>query len=152
MYSTRGYRVVYEEENWVGDWLQIEEKPKNPVSNKAITGLYFYPPEVLEKLDTLYPSNRGEIEITDLNNLFVKEGKVEVFQLGRGFAWFDAGTPSAMVKASMYMQTLSELQNTKIACLEEISYKNGWVSAGELSQIISIMPDSLYKDYLSNLD
>ena len=148
--TPKDFGIITKSEN--GDWQQIEEKPKSPKSNQAITGLYFYPPEVLGKLDMLCPSDRGEIEITDLNNLFIKEDKVEVFQLGRGFAWFDAGTPGAMVKASVYMQTLAELQNTKVACLEEISFQNKWISISKLSNIIKSLPNSEYQNYLRTIN
>ena len=115
-----------------GKALSIEEKPKNPKSNYAVTGLYFYDNKVIEYAKNLKPSARGELEITDLNKVYLEKGKLHTELLGRGFAWLDTGTHNSLLKAGQYIQTIEENQGIKIACLEEIAYRMGFLSKDEI--------------------
>ena len=115
-----------------GKVLSIEEKPQNPKSDFAVTGLYFYDNNVAEYARSLKPSKRGELEITDLNNIYLQKGKLNVELLGRGFAWLDTGTHQSLLQASQYVQTIEENQGIKIACLEEIAYRLGFLSGEEI--------------------
>lgn len=112
--------------------VSVEEKPKIPKSNYAITGLYFYPPGVNEKAKTIKPSARGELEITSLNEIYLQEGLLDVQLLGRGFAWLDTGTIDSLVEAANFVKMIEERQGIKISAPEEIAYKNGWISKEEL--------------------
>ena len=131
--------------------ISIEEKPKQPKSNFAVTGLYFYDNSVVEKAKNLKPSARGELEITDLNRIYLEENKLNVVKLGRGFSWLDTGTHSSLLRASMYVQTIEENQGIKIACLEEIAYRMGFVDKDTLNQSISGYKNNEYYDYVRRL-
>ena len=131
--------------------ISIEEKPKQPKSNFAVTGLYFYDNSVVEKAKNLKPSARGELEITDLNRIYLEENKLNVVKLGRGFSWLDTGTHSSLLRASMYVQTIEENQGIKIACLEEIAYRMGFVDKDALNQSISGYKNNEYYDYVRRL-
>ena len=124
------FGVVAFDEN--GKATSIEEKPKNPKSNYAVTGLYFYPRGVDKKAKEVKPSARGELEITTLNEMYLKEGKLDVQLLGRGFAWLDTGTHDSMLQASLFVQTMELNKGVKISCLEEIAYNQGFISKEEL--------------------
>jgi glucose-1-phosphate thymidylyltransferase len=131
--------------------LSIEEKPKNPKSQWAVTGLYFYDSSVVEKTKRLRPSARGELEITDLNRLYLNEGQLQVELLGRGVAWLDSGTHDSLIEASMFVQTIEKRQGLKIACLEEIALAKGFVTKEQLAIVVDGMPKSSYTEYVRNL-
>ncbi len=132
-----------------GKVLSIEEKPKEPKSNYAVVGLYFYPPDVVEKARGLKPSKRGELEITDLNNLYLKEGRLEVVTLKRGNAWLDAGTPQSLLDAANFIEMIERRQDLKIACIEEIAYKRGFIDRTQMMNLINAIKDGVdYKNYL----
>jgi glucose-1-phosphate thymidylyltransferase len=131
--------------------LKIEEKPKNPKSNYAVTGLYFYDSSASEKAKKLKPSSRGELEITDLNNLYLKEKKLKVETLGRGYAWLDTGTHTHLLEASHFISTLEKRQGFKICCPEEIAYRKGWISEVELERLANNIKQNSYGKYLLNL-
>ena len=137
--------VEFDEKNKV---LSIEEKPKIPKSNWAVTGLYFYDNSVIEIAKDITPSERGELEITDVNLAYLKEKRLFVEDFGRGFAWLDTGTPSSMVEASQFIQTIELRQGFKIACLEEIAFRNQWISSEELISLSKLYPKGDYSDYL----
>ncbi|HIU65730.1 MAG TPA: glucose-1-phosphate thymidylyltransferase RfbA [Candidatus Enterousia avicola] len=128
--------------------ISIEEKPKNPKSNFASVGLYFYPYDVVEKAKTLRPSARGEYEITDLNNMYLAEHRMSVVPMLRGNAWLDAGTPKSLMDSSNFVQIIEERQGLKIACIEEIAYRRNFINKKQLTQIIDSLKDSDYKKYL----
>ncbi len=129
----------------------IQEKPKNPRSNYAVTGLYFYDNNVVKYAKNLKPSARGELEITDLNNVYLKKGKLNVEHLGRGFAWLDTGTHDALLRASNYVETIEKNQGIKIACLEEISYRQGFINKQQLKKLANDYKDNDFKKYLLSL-
>ena len=129
----------------------IEEKPKNPKSNYAVTGLYFYDNTVVEKAKNLKPSKRGELEITDLNKLYLQEQNLNVELLGRGFAWLDTGTHHSLLQASQYVQTIEENQGIKIACLEEVSYRMGFLSIDFLRDRAVNYPNNDYFNYVKRI-
>ncbi len=131
--------------------IGIEEKPKIPKSNYAITGLYFYDNKVVEYAKTLTPSHRNELEITDLNKIYLSENKLKVELLGRGFAWLDTGTHENLLNASQFIETVEKRQGLKIGCLEEISFNNGWISKDRLAVQIERLGNSSYKDYLKSI-
>lgn len=131
--------------------LSIEEKPENPKSNYAVTGLYFYDNTVVEKARNLKPSNRGELEITDINKLYLDEGKLEVKVMGRGYAWLDTGTHDSMMDASSFIATIQKRQNLKVACLEEIAYRMGYISKEKLVELAQPMKKNDYGQYLLRL-
>jgi glucose-1-phosphate thymidylyltransferase len=133
-----------------GRVLSIEEKPARPRSNQAVVGLYFYPNRVIEIARALRPSARGELEITDVNRQFLAEGSLVMQPLGRGFAWLDAGTYDSLAEASAFVQVIEKRQGLKVACLEEIGYMNGWVSADRLREIAAAMGNA-YGEYLLHL-
>ena len=128
--------------------VSIEEKPKNPKSNFASVGLYFYPGDVVEKAKSLKPSARGEYEITDLNNMYLAEHRMSVVPMQRGNAWLDAGTPKSLMDSSNFVQIMEERQGLKIACIEEIAYRRGFINKKQLNHIIDGLKDSDYKKYL----
>ena len=131
--------------------ISIEEKPQNPKSNYAVTGLYFYDNKVIEYAKNLKPSARGELEITDLNNIYLKNNNLNVELLGRGFAWLDTGTHSSLLQASQYVHTIEENQGIKIACLEEVAYRMGFVSKEQLIKYISKYKNNEYFNYVKNI-
>lgn len=128
--------------------ISIEEKPAEPKSSYAAVGLYFYPCDVVEYAKTLDPSARGEYEITDLNNMYLKEGRMNVAPMARGNAWLDAGTPDSLMDSSQYVQIIEKRQGLKIACIEEIAYTQGFIDKAQLVAIIEDMRDCDYKNYL----
>ena len=134
-----------------GKTLSIEEKPPNPKSDFAVTGLYFYDNQVIEFAKSLKPSSRGELEITDLNNIYIKESNLDVEILGRGFTWLDTGTFDSLLEASQLVQTIQKSQGLKIACLEEIAYKKNWIDFEQLSLQANKLKNSPYGSYLKNI-
>jgi glucose-1-phosphate thymidylyltransferase len=134
-----------------GRVVSIVEKPVKPVSRWAVTGLYFYDNQVVEIARSLKPSSRGEIEITDVNNIYLARGAINVEILGRGHTWFDAGTPQSLLEASEFVHTIESRQGLKIACLEEIARDHGFVAPEELLKTIERAPKSDYRDYLMEL-
>lgn len=134
-----------------GKVISLEEKPQNPKSNYAIPGLYFYDNTVVEKAKNLKPSSRGELEITDLNKVYMNEGKLKVNLLGRGMAWLDTGTHDSMLDASNFVAAVQNRQGTYIACLEEIAYRNGWISSEELRKLAEPLTKTNYGKYLIEL-
>ncbi len=131
--------------------ISIEEKPTRPDSNFAVTGLYFYDNQVVELAKQVAPSSRGELEISSVNQAYLEQGKLTVELLGRGFAWLDTGTPESLLEASLFVETIEKRQGYKIACLEEIAYRNGWLSAEEIVRIGSELESSGYGKYLFSL-
>ncbi|MBL1069569.1 glucose-1-phosphate thymidylyltransferase RfbA [Ligilactobacillus salivarius] len=131
--------------------LSIEEKPENPKSNYAVTGLYFYDNTVVEKAKNLKPSDRGELEITDINKLYLDEGKLDVKVMGRGYAWLDTGTHDSMMDASSFIAAIQKRQNLKVACLEEIAYRMGYISKEKLVELAQPMKKNDYGQYLLRL-
>ena len=131
-----------------GKVLSIEEKPKNPKSNKAVVGLYFYPNEVIEIAKSIKPSDRGELEITSVNQAFLKSGKLQVKLLERGFAWLDTGTPESLIEAGQFIHTVEKRQGIKVACLEQIAFENGWINHEQLLKSVHDMYQTEYRQYL----
>jgi len=140
------YGVV--EFNAEGLATSIEEKPRNPKSQFAVPGLYFYGPEVCEVAATLKPSGRGELEITDLNRVFLQQGELTVELLGRGFAWLDAGTHRSLMEASSFIQAIEERQGLKVGCLQEIAWRNGWITRDQFRAEAEAAGKSSYGAYL----
>ena len=134
-----------------GNCLSIEEKPAEPKSNYAIPGLYFYPNKVVEIAKNIRPSARGELEITSVNQAFLKAGDLKVQTLGRGFAWLDTGTHDSLSEASTFVEVIEKRQGLKVACLEEIAYVNGWISADRVKELAQPMIKNQYGQYLLNL-
>jgi glucose-1-phosphate thymidylyltransferase len=128
--------------------VSIEEKPSQPKSYYASVGLYFFPPDVVEKAKTLAPSPRGELEITDLNNLYLQEDRIKVIPMKRGHAWLDAGTPDSLMEASTFIQIIEKRQGLKIACIEEIALRRGFIQSEQMLTLIAGLKDSAYKRYL----
>ena len=131
--------------------ISIEEKPKNPKSNYASVGLYFYPADVVEKARNLKPSARGELEITDLNNIYLTEGRMSVVPMKRGNAWLDAGTPESLMESGAFVHIIEKRQGLKLACIEEIAYKRGFINDEQMLSLINEMKDSNYKTYLQKV-
>jgi len=131
--------------------ISIEEKPVQPKSNYAVTGLYFYDNDVIEIAKSIKPSARGELEITCVNNEYLKRGDLNVEILGRGFAWLDTGTYDSLMDAGHYVQTIEKRQGMKIACLEEIAFANGWLTVEEIKEIAKPLMKNSYGEYLLNL-
>ena len=127
--------------------LSIEEKPGQPKSNYASVGLYFYPSDVCEKAARLEPSARGELEITDINNMYLAEGRMSVVPMGRGIVWLDAGTPDALAEATLFMQAVEKRQGLKIACVEEIAYHKGFIDDSGMKGLIRSMKKGVYREY-----
>ena len=134
-----------------GRALSIEEKPSRPKSRYAVTGLYFYDNEVVRIARGIKPSPRGELEITDVNRVYLERGALRVTLLGRGFAWLDTGTSDSLLEASMFVQAIQHRQAYRIACLEEIAFSNGWIGADELDRAARAHGSSEYGDYLKEL-
>ncbi len=134
-----------------GRVISIEEKPENPRSNYAVTGLYFYSNDVVQKAKSLKPSARGELEITDLNRLYLEEGRLNVKLLGRGFAWLDTGTFDSLLQASNYIATIEQRQGLKISCIEEIAFKKGFITREQLLELAEPLRKNPYGQYLLRL-
>ncbi|MGI9475484.1 MAG: glucose-1-phosphate thymidylyltransferase RfbA [Hyphomicrobiaceae bacterium] len=152
-----GYRVIDPERYGVvtfdadGRAKSLVEKPSQPTSRWAVIGLYFYDEQVVELARALKPSARGELEITDLNAIYLRQDALRVEQLGRGYAWFDAGTHDSLVEASVFVQSLEKRQGLKVGCLEEIAYNHGWISANDLANAAGSYGKSAYGRYLMEI-
>jgi len=131
-----------------GNVLSIEEKPEKPKSNYAVTGLYFYSNDVINKAKNLKLSKRGEYEITDLNNIFLAENRLQIKLLGRGFAWLDTGTPESLLQAANFMETMESRQGLKASCIEEIAFRRGFIDKTQLEKLIEPLKKSQYGQYL----
>ena len=141
--------IEFDKENHV---VSIEEKPKKPKSNYAVTGLYFYPSDVAKKASGLAPSERGELEITDLNKLYLEENRLNVIPLKRGNAWLDAGTPDSLMESSQFVQIIEQRQGLKLACIEEIAFRQGFIDATQMKNLINNLKDGIpYKEYLQKV-
>ncbi|HEC1775791.1 glucose-1-phosphate thymidylyltransferase RfbA [Campylobacter sp. RKI_CA19_01128] len=134
-----------------GRVISIEEKPEKPKSNYAVTGLYFYPNDVVSKAKLVKPSNRGELEITSLNQIYLEEERLNVEIMGRGYTWFDTGTHDSLLDANIYVQTLEKRQALKIACLEEIAYNKGYITKKQLLKLAKPLLKNQYGQYLSKI-
>ena len=134
-----------------GKVLGLEEKPKAPKSNYAITGVYFYDQRVVDYAKSLKPSARGELEITDLNRLYLEDGSLDMVRLGRGIAWLDTGTPDAMMEASNFIQALQQRQGLQVSCPEEISFLKGWIAKDDLLRLAAALEKTSYGTYLLEL-
>ena len=145
----RAYGVVEFDENGVA--ISLEEKPTNPKSEHAIPGLYFYDNSVVKKANALKPSERGELEITDLNRVYLDEGNLTVSDLGRGMAWLDTGTHDALLEASNFVEAIQKRQGFYIACIEEIAYKKKWISADQLEELAKPLMKTEYGEYLKSI-
>ena len=131
-----------------GDALSIEEKPNNPKSNYAVTGLYFYPNDVIQKAAQVVPSNRGELEITSVNQMYLEEQRLSVELMGRGYAWLDTGTHESLLEASTFIETIEKRQGLKVACIEEIAYEEGYINKDQLLQLAEPLSKNQYGQYL----
>ena len=128
--------------------ISVEEKPNNPKSNFAITGLYFYPNDVLKKVEEVLPSDRGELEITSLNKMYLDEKRLEVKLMGRGYSWLDTGTHKSLQEASTFIELIEKRQGLKVACIEEIAYKKGYITKEQLLKLAKSMANNQYGEYL----
>ncbi len=135
----------------VGNVLSIEEKPETPKSNYAIPGLYVYDSNVVEMVQQITPSARGELEITDLNKVYLSKKQLKVELIGRGIAWLDMGTPDSLLEAGQIIQLIEKRQGLKIGCLEEIAFSSGYINAEQLEHIIADTPNGPYKEYLKKI-
>lgn len=140
------YGVADFDEN--GDVISLEEKPKKPKSNHAVVGLYFYPKDVVEKVKEVKPSDRGELEITTLNQMYLDENRLRVKTMGRGYAWLDTGTHESLLEASQFIQTIENRQSLKVACIEEIAYEMGYISKEQLLKLAEPLKKNQYGKYL----
>ena len=152
-----GYRVNDPERYGIvefdsgGKAISIEEKPSSPKSNYAVPGLYMYDNEVVNIAKNIKPSARGELEITDVNNVYLEKGKLNVEKIGRGVAWLDTGTPESLLAASNFFGVIEDRQGLKVACLEEIAYSRGFITKGEFEALVERTPKSLYRSYLEKI-
>lgn len=135
-----------------GNCISLEEKPKNPKSNYAVTGLYFYPNKVVEVAKNIKPSARGELEITTVNQRFLEDKQLKIQLLGRGFAWLDTGTHDSLSEASTFVEVVEKRQGLKIACLEEIAYKQSWINREDVLRTAKLMANNQYGEYLFRLE
>ena len=140
--------VLFDEQQNV---ISIEEKPSNPKSNFAITGLYFYPNNVLKKAEEVKPSKRGELEITSINNMYLSEKNLKVEIMGRGYTWLDTGTPESLLEASTFIEAIEKRQGLKVACIEEIAFQKGYISETQLLNLAKFIKNENYSRYLSKL-
>ncbi|EHO80253.1 glucose-1-phosphate thymidylyltransferase RfbA [Fusobacterium ulcerans] len=147
--NPRDFGVVEFDEN--NKAVSLEEKPENPKSNYAVPGLYFYDNTVVEKAKKVKPSKRGELEITTLNEMYLNEGTLNVTSLGRGMAWLDTGTHEALLEAANYVKTIQSRQGVMVACLEEIAYRNGWITKEKVCDLAKPLLKSKYGEYLMDL-
>jgi glucose-1-phosphate thymidylyltransferase len=131
-----------------GNAISIEEKPKNPKSNYVVTGLYFYPNDVVKKAAEVIPSNRGELEITTLNQMYLNEKRLIVELMGRGYAWLDTGTHESLLEASSFIEVIERRQGLKVACIEEIAFEKGYISREQLIKLAQSLAENKYKQYL----
>ena len=143
------FGVVEFDEN--GKVISLEEKPQNPKSNYAVPGLYFYDNTVVEKAKRVKPSKRGELEITSINEMYLQEEQLHVVNFGRGMAWLDTGTHDALLEAANFVKTIQSRQGVMVACLEEIAYRNGWISKEKVLELAKPLMKSKYGEYLVNL-
>lgn len=150
-YVTDPERYGVVEFNEDGKVMDLIEKPENPKSHYAVTGLYFYDNSVIEKAKALKPSPRGELEITDLNKLYLDEGSLKVKLMGRGMAWLDTGTHKSLMQASNFISTIEQRQGLKVACIEEIAYRKGYINAEQLYELAKPLAKNQYGEYLLNL-
>lgn len=152
-----GYQVKDPERFGVAEFdenkkvISLEEKPENPKSNFAVTGLYFYDNDVVQMAKQVKPSHRGELEITSLNQMYMQRGDLHVELLGRGFAWLDTGTHESLLEAAMFVETIEKRQGYKIACLEEIAWRNGWLSNDQVAQRSQVLSKNGYGQYLASI-
>lgn len=152
-----GYQVMDPERFGVVEFdnknkaISLEEKPKAPKSNWAVTGLYFYDRNVVDLAKKVKPSHRGELEITTLNEMYLEQGNLNVEKLGRGFAWLDTGTHESLLEASQFIHTIEQRQGFKVACLEEIAYRKGWLAADEVLAQAKVLAKTQYGEYLRNI-
>ena len=137
--------------NEEGKAISIEEKPENPKSNYCVTGLYFYDNKVVEYAKNLKPSARGELEITDLNRIYLENSELNVELLGQGFTWLDTGTHESLVEATNFVKTIENHQHRKIACLEEIAYLNGWINKDDVLEVYELLKKNQYGQYLKDV-
>ena len=147
--NPQDFGVVEFDEN--GKVISLEEKPQNPKSNYAVPGLYFYDNTVVEKAKRVTPSKRGELEITSINEMYLQEDKLHVVNFGRGMAWLDTGTHDALLEAANFVKTIQSRQGVMVACLEEIAYRNGWISKEKVLELAKPLMKSKYGEYLVNL-
>ena len=143
------YGVIEFDGNWQA--LSIEEKPKKPKSNYAVSGLYFYPNDVIEIAKNQKPSDRGELEITDVNKSYLLKKRLYVERMGRGFTWLDTGTQDSLIEASLFVQTLEKRQGMKISCIEEIAFRMGYIDKSQLNTLAKDLCNSTYGEYLSKI-
>tara|TARA_Y100000816_G_scaffold84318_2_gene57882 strand:+ start:5230 stop:6111 length:882 start_codon:yes stop_codon:yes gene_type:complete len=143
------YGVIEFDENWQA--ISIEEKPKKPKSNYAVSGLYFYPNDVIEIAKNQKPSDRGELEITDVNKSYLLKKRLYVERMGRGFTWLDTGTQDSLIEASLFVQTLEKRQGMKISCIEEIAFRMGYIDRSQLNTLAKDLCNSTYGEYLSKI-
>jgi glucose-1-phosphate thymidylyltransferase len=146
VYDPERYGVVeFDKEN---NAISLEEKPQKPKSNYAVTGLYFYPNDVIKKAKEVKPSDRGELEITSVNQLYLNEGRLKVELMGRGFAWLDTGTHNSLLEASAFIETIEKRQGLKVSCLEEIAYEQGYITRDQLIKLAEPLKKNQYGQYL----
>jgi len=154
MATVFGYHVKDPERYGVVDFdttgkaLSIEEKPENPKSNYAVTGLYFYPNDVVKKVVEVVPSNRGELEITSVNQMYLSDGRLNVELMGRGYAWLDTGTYDSLLEASTFIEIIERRQGLKVACIEEIAYEKGYINKAQLVKLAQPIAKNQYGQYL----